>query len=51
MLNETKKEVVIDNNIIPKENIINFKTLIKKKRYQELKQNILQEYNLSHIGI
>ena len=25
--------------------------LIKEERYQELKQNILQEYNLSHIGI
>lgn len=25
--------------------------LIKENRYQELKQNILQEYNLSHIGI
>lgn len=25
--------------------------LIKEKRYLELKQNILQEYNLTHIGI
>ena len=25
--------------------------IIKEQRYQELKQNILQEYNLSHIGI
>lgn len=25
--------------------------LIKEERYKELKQNILQEYNLSHIGI
>ena len=25
--------------------------LIKEEKYQELKQNILQEYNLSHIGI
>ncbi len=25
--------------------------LIKEKKYQELKQNILQEYNLTHIGI
>ena len=25
--------------------------LIKEERHQELKQNILQEYNLSHIGI
>ena len=25
--------------------------LNKEERYQELKQNILQEYNLSHIGI
>lgn len=25
--------------------------LIKEERNQELKQNILQEYNLSHIGI
>ena len=25
--------------------------LIKEERYRELKQNILQEYNLSHIGI
>ena len=25
--------------------------LIKEGRYQELKQNILQEYNFSHIGI
>ena len=25
--------------------------LIKEERYLELKKNILQEYNLSHIGI
>lgn len=25
--------------------------LIKEAKYQELKQNILQEYNLTHIGI
>lgn len=25
--------------------------LIKEERYLELKQNILQEYNLTHIGI
>ena len=25
--------------------------LIKEKRYLELKQSILQEYNLTHIGI
>ena len=25
--------------------------LIKEQRYNELKQNILQEYNLTHIGI
>ncbi len=25
--------------------------LIREEKYQELKQNILQEYNLSHIGI
>ena len=25
--------------------------LIKEKRYLELKQNIFQEYNLTHIGI
>ena len=25
--------------------------LIKEERYSELKQSILQEYNLSHIGI
>ena len=25
--------------------------LIKEQRYKELKQNILQEYNLTHIGI
>jgi len=25
--------------------------LIKEKKYLELKQNILQEYNLTHIGI
>ena len=25
--------------------------LIKENRYLELKQNILQEYNLTHIGI
>ncbi len=25
--------------------------LIKEKKYVELKQNILQEYNLTHIGI
>ena len=25
--------------------------IIKEQRYQELKQNILQKYNLSHIGI
>lgn len=25
--------------------------LIKKQRYLELKKNILQEYNLTHIGI
>ena len=25
--------------------------LIKEEKYQELKQNILQEYNLSHTGI
>ena len=25
--------------------------LIKEKRYLELKQNILKEYNLTHIGI
>lgn len=25
--------------------------LIKKERYLELKKNILQEYNLTHIGI
>lgn len=25
--------------------------LIKEEKYQEVKQNILQEYNLTHIGI
>ena len=25
--------------------------LIKEQRYKKLKQNILQEYNLTHIGI
>ena len=25
--------------------------LIKEQRYKELKQNILQKYNLTHIGI
>ena len=25
--------------------------LIKEEKYQELKQNILQKYNLRHIGI
>lgn len=58
-------EIKFDNtkNIKLNENIFNcsikiailnktFKSgLIKEKRYQELKQNVLQEYNLTHIGI
>ena len=58
-------EVNFDNtkNIKLNENVFNCsikiailnKTLgariIKEKRYLELKQNILQEYNLTHIGI
>ena len=58
-------EINFDNtkNIKLNENIFNcsikiailnktFNTgLIKEKRYLELKQSILQEYNLTHIGI
>ena len=58
-------EIKFDNtkNIKLNENIFNWSIkiailnkafeagLIKAERYQELKQNILQEYNLSHIGI
>ncbi len=58
-------EVKFDNtkNIKLNENILNCSIkvailnrtyeagLIKEQRYNELKQNILQEYNLTHIGI
>ena len=61
MLYEVKfdntKNVKIDENIFNcsiKIAILNktFKSgLIKEQKYKELKQNILKEYNLLHIGI
>ena len=54
---DNTKDIKINENIFNcsiKIAILNktFKAgLIKEKRYLELKQNILQEYNLTHIGV
>ena len=48
MLNETQKEVVIDNNITPKENIINFmknfKTLLVIDNLETINDNSIDEF-------
>lgn len=48
MLNETQKEVVIDNNITPKENIINFmknfKTLLVIDNLETINDNSINEF-------